>query len=112
MERYRALLSGANGLSLNAEPDGTVNGYWMPSVVFDRDTGVTREMLISAFQEGNIDARVFFWPLSELPMFDARPGNFIAHDISSRSINLPSYHDMDETAQARVADVIIRLASA
>jgi len=112
MERYRALLSGANGLSLNAEPDGTVNGYWMPSVVFDRDTGVTREMLISAFQEGNIDARVFFWPLSELPMFDARPGNVIAHDISSRSINLPSYHDMDETAQARVADVIIRLASA
>ena len=112
MERYRALFSGVDGLSLNAEPDGTVNGYWMPSVVFDRDTGVTREMLISAFQDANIDARVFFWPLSELQMFDARHENTEARDIASRAINLPSYHDMDEAAQARVASVINGLLTA
>ncbi|MCY0093350.1 DegT/DnrJ/EryC1/StrS family aminotransferase [Hoeflea ulvae] len=111
MELYRALLSGVDGLSLNAEPDGTVNGYWMPTVVFDRDTGVTRETLISAFQAADIDARVFFWPLSELPMFESCPGNTTAHDISSRAINLPSYHDMDEAAQARVAAVITGLLS-
>ena len=109
MARYRELLSGVNGIALNAEPDGVTNGYWMPTVVFDRDTGVSREMLMDAFQQANIDARVFFWPLSELPMFDARPKNRIARDIAARAMNLPSYHDMDESAQARVAEVIIRL---
>ncbi|WP_417423376.1 DegT/DnrJ/EryC1/StrS family aminotransferase [Hoeflea sp.] len=106
MASYRQLLGPLDGISLNAEPDGVTNGYWMPSVVFDRATGVTRNMLIEAFQAADIDARVFFWPLSELPMFDARPDNLTAHDIAARAINLPSYHDMDENAQKRVANVI------
>lgn len=112
MALYRDLLSGVEGITLNAEPEGVTNGYWMPTVVFGKDAGINREMLIDAFQQANVDARVFFWPLSELPMFDARPENRKAHDIAARAINLPSYHDMDEQAQARVADVIIRLATA
>jgi len=111
MALYRDLLSGVEGITLNAEPEGVTNGYWMPTVVFGKDAGINREMLIDAFQQANVDARVFFWPLSELPMFDARPENRKAHDIAARAINLPSYHDMDEQAQARVADVIIRLAT-
>ena len=106
MDRYRELLSGVEGIALNAEPDGTTNGYWMPTVVFDRETGVTRDQIIKAFRAADIDARVFFWPLSELPMFEPRPANVTARDIASRAINLPSYHDMDETAQRRVAAVI------
>ncbi len=106
MARYRELLAGVNGISLNVEPAGVTNGYWMPTVVFDRDTGVSREQLIEAFKHADIDARVFFWPLSELPMFEARPGNSNARHIAGRAINLPSYHDMDQVAQARVADVI------
>ena len=109
MARYRELLSGLDGIALNAEPEGVTNGYWMPSAVFDPETGVTRERLMGAFAEANIDARVFFWPLSELPMFDARPENVNAHDVAGRAINLPSYHDMDESAQARVAAVIAGL---
>ncbi|VVT26560.1 DegT/DnrJ/EryC1/StrS family aminotransferase [Hoeflea sp. EC-HK425] len=106
MAHYREQLAGVNGISLNVEPAGVTNGYWMPTVVFDRDTGVSREQLIEAFKQADIDARVFFWPLSELPMFEARPGSTNARDIAARAINLPSYHDMDEAAQARVADVI------
>ncbi|MEP3436844.1 MAG: DegT/DnrJ/EryC1/StrS family aminotransferase [Hoeflea sp.] len=112
MARYRDLLTDLDGIALNAEPEGTTNGYWMPTAVFDRDTGVTREKLIAAFQDANIDARVFFWPLSDLPMFDPRPENANARDIAGRAINLPSYHDMNELAQARVADVIAGLLKA
>ena len=106
MGRYRELLKGLNGVSLNEEASGTTNGYWMPTVVFDHETGVTREKLLNAFHEANIDARVFFWPLSELPMFERRPDNTNARDIAARAINLPSYHDMDEVAQERVAEVL------
>lgn len=111
MAHYRELLSGVEGITLNVEPEGVANGYWMPTVVFGKDARINREMLIDAFQQANVDARVFFWPLSELPMFDSRPENRKAHDITARAFNLPSYHDMDEQDQARVADVIIRLAT-
>jgi Predicted pyridoxal phosphate-dependent enzyme apparently involved in regulation of cell wall biogenesis len=106
MARYRALLGDLNGVALNVEPAGTTNGYWMPTAVFDPGLGVTRERLIEAFEDANIDARVFFWPLSSLPMFTPQPENRNAHDIPSRAINLPSYHDMSEVEQARVAGVI------
>ena len=49
------------GVRINPQPNGTINGAWMPTVIFDEETGVTREKLLSAFTE-NIDARVIFWP--------------------------------------------------
>lgn len=109
MDRYRALLRDVEGVSLNVEPEGTTNGYWMPTVVFDHETGVTREQLMAAFADADIDARVFFWPLSDLPMFMSCPDNIEARSIAGRAINLPSYHDMDGNAQARVANVLTQL---
>ena len=35
---------------MNPEPAGTVNGAWMPTVVFAPETGVTREALQAAFR--------------------------------------------------------------
>lgn len=109
MERYQALLGDLEGVCLNAEPDGTTNGFWMPTAVFSPETGITRERLMEAFKAEAIDARVFFWPLSSLPMFQDRPETVHAHDIPGRAINLPSFHDMSEDEQARVASVIRRL---
>jgi perosamine synthetase len=91
---YRERLEILPGVRMNPEPARTVNGAWMPTVVFHPDTGVTRERLQSAFAAENIDARVFFHPLSGLPMFEARPQNLHAWDIPGRAMNLPSYHDM------------------
>jgi len=44
-------------ISLNPEPSGTLNGYWMPTAVFLQESGVTRERLLAAFAGENIDAR-------------------------------------------------------
>jgi len=67
---------------------------------------VTRERLQAAFAAENIDARVFFWPLSSLPMFVPRPENRNAWDIPGRAINLPSYHDLTDAEMDRVAQVV------
>lgn len=109
---YAQRLGARAGLALNPEPPGTVNGYWMPTVVFDADGGVTREKLCAAFARDNIDARVFFHPLSGLPMFDARADNTNARDIPTRAINLPSFHDMTPLQQDRVVDVIYQVQAA
>ena len=103
---YRASLAGLAGVHLNPEPEGVVLGGWMPTVVFDANLGVTREALQSAFAQENADARVFFWPLSSLPMFEPVRSNVKAWDIPGRAINLPSYHDMDPSDIERVVGVI------
>lgn len=104
--RYRDHLAGLPGVSMNPEPEGTVNGAWMPTVVFAPEMGISRELLQAAFAAENIDARVFFWPLSSLPMFDDVLKNKFAWSIPIRAINLPSYHDLDILSQDRIKLVI------
>jgi perosamine synthetase len=106
LSAYRRRFDGLSGIHLNPEPDHTVNGAWMPTAVFARETGITRQRLQDAFAAENIDARVFFWPLSGLPMFEPRRGNAHAFDIPERAINLPSFHDMTEHELDRVAAVV------
>jgi len=103
---YGKHLEALPGLSINPEPEGTINGAWMPTVVFAEGIGVTREKLQAAFAAENIDARVFFWPLSSLPMFSPVTSNRQAWSIPNRAINLPSYHDMTQRDIRRVVQVI------
>lgn len=105
---YRDHLAALPGLSMNPEPAGTVNGVWMPTVVFDPETGITREYLQTVFAVENIDARVFFHPLSSLPMFENRPQNLLAWNIPRRAINLPSFHEITSSQQDRVINVIVK----
>jgi perosamine synthetase len=106
---YRDRLRDLSGIRMNPEPTNIINGAWMPTVVFDEETGVTREKLVSAFAAENIDARVFFYPLSGLPMFEAVRSNRQAWAIPERAINLPSYHDMTTADQGRVIAVVRRV---
>ena len=106
---YRERLAVLTGISMNPEPTGTVNGAWMPSVVLDPETGITRERLQAAFTAENIDARVFFHPLSSLSMFESQPKNIIAWSIPERAINLPSFHDMTVAQQDCVIDVMANI---
>jgi perosamine synthetase len=103
---YRERLTSLPGVSMNPEPEGTINGAWMPTVVFATETGVSREALQTGFVAENADARVFFWPLSSLPMFDPVKTNTHAHDIPGRAINLPSYHEIEINDINRVCKVI------
>lgn len=108
---YRKQLESLPGTTMNPEGAGTINGAWMPTVVFEEKTGVNVEVLRSAFLDEAIDARVFFHPLSSLPMFSERPRNENARRISRIAINLPSYHDITFDEQDSVVAVIRRVYS-
>lgn len=94
------------GILMNPEKQNTLNGYWMPTVVFDADTGITSKRLQTQFSLENIDARVFFHPLSSLPMFKGQLKNEVSIKTAQRSINLPSFHDITFEEQDRVIKVI------
>ena len=106
---YRQRLTSLAGIGMNPEAVGTSIGAWMPTVVFAPEMEVTREELQAAFATENIDARVFFYPLSSLPMFSPQPAHKIAWDIPKHAINLPSYHEITAAELARVADVVLHV---
>jgi perosamine synthetase len=88
---YQAHLGEYAQIKMNIEPPGTKNGYWM----------------LSALEKENIDGRIFFDPLSSMPMFEDKPENVNAYDIPKYSINLPSYHDMTTEDQDRVIAAVL-----
>jgi perosamine synthetase len=108
LDHYRRRLDHPMIATNPVQPD-CVSGAWMPTAVFAPETGLSREDLLAAFRAQSIDARVFFYPLSEQPMFEDRPENTVARDICTRAINLPSYHDMTAQDIDRVCDVVLGL---
>lgn len=102
---YRDLLNELP-LTMNPEPPATTNGYWMPSIVAEESSIFDRESLLNVFRSQNIDGRVFFWPLSMLPMFKSKPENTISYHIFHRAINLPSYHDLGLEDIKRITHII------
>lgn len=92
--------------TMNPEPADCVNGYWMPTVVANEGSGFNREALLAAMKQSDIDGRVFFWPLSMLPMFTPAPDNDIAYSTYGRAVNLPSYHELTDEECLRVISVL------
>lgn len=108
---YKQNLKNLNHIKLNPEIEGTVNGAWMPNVVFSEESSISNEILLNAFRNENIDARSFFWPLSSTPPMIKNKingkHNKNAYSIPSRSVNLPSYHDMTNHDIDRVSQVLL-----
>jgi len=110
-EWYKRQLAGCDWITLNAEPAGTRNTYWMVTVILDPSRGVTKETLIPRLRARNVDCRPFFYPLSALPAFAnhpqaeaARRRNSAAARLSPYGVNLPSGLNMTEELVAVVCD--------
>lgn len=91
---FSDLLSDLPEISLNPEPEGTVNGAWATAVVFSADSGISGTNAMSFLAEHGIPSRPFFYPLSSLPAYadnnTGGPGrNPIAYDLYRRGLHLP-----------------------
>jgi perosamine synthetase len=106
---FESYQNGLKGLpvKMNPEPEGTKNGYWMPTIVVDDSVEFDRDLLLKTFKQNDIDGRVFFWPLSMLPMFEEVSHNQVSFGLYQRAINLPSYHEMGEEE----IDIVVNLVS-
>ncbi|WP_299988635.1 DegT/DnrJ/EryC1/StrS aminotransferase family protein [uncultured Ruegeria sp.] len=109
LDTYRTALCDIPGVTTNPVQENCDGGAWMPTIVFDTGLGITRTHFQNAFAAANIDARVFFYPLSAQPMFEDARHNTHAWSIPERAFNLPSYHDMSANDLARVIEVVRKL---
>jgi perosamine synthetase len=96
-EWYKQELAGIDGITLNAEPVGSLNVYWMVTIVLDPKLGLNKTQLMELLSLRGIDSRPFFHPLSSIPAYEdleqahiARQRNKVVYGISPYAINLPS----------------------
>jgi perosamine synthetase len=87
---YSQGLSNLPGVTLPVELPGYTNVYWMYSVLIGDDYGLTRDELILALRECNIDSRPFFHPLDTLPPYRRGAPCPTALRLSRQGLNLPS----------------------
>jgi perosamine synthetase len=67
------------------------------TAIVDPKLGWTKEKLVPALREQNVDCRPFFYPLSMLPVYEsfpsaaaARARNSAAYAVAPYGVNLPS----------------------
>jgi perosamine synthetase len=113
---YRDAFADAPGITLNAEPAGTKNSYWMITAVWDRTFEKTKNEIVLSMRDGGVDVRPFFHPLSSLPAYSGSPSvahavqmNKVSYDISARAVNLPSGFSVSGENVARVRDTLLSL---
>jgi len=112
-EWYKHELAQVEGITLNAEPDGMRNTFWMVTVVLDPKLHINKTELMQRLAKYNIDTRPFFHPLSSLPAYEdlpqtqaARQRNKIAYQISPYAVNLPSALAVTEEQIRYVSDIL------
>jgi len=94
---YYVELSDIEGLTLNPQPPGTKNAFWMITAVLDPRLRIEKDYLQRELSKRNIDSRPFFHPLSSIPAYQhleqarqARERNHVSYRICPYGINLPS----------------------
>lgn len=115
---YHERLASVPGFTLNAEPPGTLNSYWMVTLVLDPCLGIDKRQLMKTLTARGIDIRPFFHPLSSLPAFKdqaqalrAAGRNSVAYRIGAHAINLPTALQLTERQVDQVCEGV-RLALA
>jgi perosamine synthetase len=99
---YAERLRDVPGVTLNAEPQGVKNSFWMVTAIPDARYTLSKFALQTALAEHAIDSRPFFSCLSNLkayemaacrPLLSLRPETV---QIVRSGINLPSGYGLDE----------------
>jgi perosamine synthetase len=110
---YRENLLLVEGITLNCEPSGTKNSYWMVTAIFDLKFRLLKEDVIRLMKEKGIDLRPFFYPLSSEPAYselasslEASGRNIISYRISPYGVNLPCGMNITRESVNYICDAV------
>jgi perosamine synthetase len=116
---YREELGDVPAITMNAEPAGVVNSYWMVTAILPPRPGNEKETIIRRLAEKGIDLRPFFYPLSTIPAYEALPAaatarreHRAAHEISRYGVNLPCALRLERDDVAVVARALREIVTA
>ena len=102
-EGYRQRLSVDGRIRMNQEAGWAKNVYWMVCAECEGLDEGRREELMRRLRERGVDSRPYFYPVSDLPMYE-KASTPVTHGIYAKGINLPSYYDLDDAAIGYVCE--------
>lgn len=106
---YQKALGAVPGLTLPVELPGYTNVYWMYSILVGEGYPLTRDELMLALREQNIDSRPFFHPLDTLPPYRRNTPCPTALRLSRQGLNLPSAPTLTDNQVLYICDTLRRL---
>jgi len=92
-EWYQEGLKEIPYIKLNYQASWAKNVYWMICISIDNYSEKQRDELIIKLKEKGIDSRPFFYPVSDMPIYD-NSDTPNTHKIYQKGLNLPSYFDI------------------
>ncbi len=114
-DRYNRLLGSVPGVRLQPVAPWAELSPWMYACAIDPDEfGATRDDLMAALAERNIETRPMFIPLHKLPPFreeSRRRGEYlpVTDRLGETGVMLPTYNRLTEADQLRVVEAIADL---
>jgi perosamine synthetase len=102
---YAEELRGANGILLNRAVDGAKPCYWMICAEFEGLDEMQRARIMAQLKERGVDSRPYFYPMSDMPYFE-RADTPVAHEVSQRGLNLPTYVDLTRDDVATISQAV------
>lgn len=109
-EQYRDRLKPNPRIALNRKAAWAENVYWTLCAEIAGASRETRDSLISCLRERGIDSRPYFYPCSEMPMYQsAKRRTPVAAQASSVGLNLPFFADITDDEVGTVCSVVNEL---
>ena len=100
---YSSSLS-SSPVEFQCTEDNCINSNWMVSVLLPSKK--VRQELRQKLIESGIETRPFFNPVHKMPPYNENREFFVAEDLGSRGINLPSYPDLGDRDIDDIASII------
>ena len=113
--RYRDAFADVAGIELMPQASYGLHTNWLSCFLLDEDAfGATRDSVIHALAEENIEARPVWKPMHLQPLFRGVRcyGGKVAEDVFRRGLCLPSSSSLTDSEQERVIDVVRRASRA
>lgn len=108
-DQYKQMLGTKPGLTFMPDPEYGTSNYWLSCLLVDENAfGATRDELIEALAQQNIEARPVWKPMHLQPVFATSKcfGGEIAAALFESGLCLPSGSNLSESDVARVIDTI------
>jgi aminotransferase in exopolysaccharide biosynthesis len=90
--RYQSAFNKVDGVSLMAEPKGSLSNYWLQTLVLSNENAIYRNEILASTNKSGFMSRPAWVLMSELNQFINMPSMDLsgAHSLSKRVINIPS----------------------
>jgi len=107
--QYRDAFADLPGIQLMPQAPYGVHTNWLSCFLIDENTfGCSRDGLIRALEEGNVESRPVWKPMHLQPLYTSCEcyGGEVAQDLFRRGICLPSASSLTSDDQQHVIDVV------